>query len=153
MSCRRSPGTSRRCPTNCARRSPGTAATRWPSTPSSPSTPASRSTSATPAHPGNAAPTRTPTDCYANTSRNAPASPASAKPTSTRSPPNSTADLDEPSTGCHQPRSSASCCNDRLNPSPLLDALSAQLRDLSPQCPHLCENVSQLDGLRYMLHL
>ena len=54
------------------------------------STPGSRSTSATPTLPDNAPPTRTPTDCYASTSRKAPTSPPSPSSSSTRSPTSST---------------------------------------------------------------
>jgi hypothetical protein len=57
----RSPPASRRCPSSCAARSPGTKARSWPSTPNSASTPACRSTSVTLTAPGSAAQMRTPT--------------------------------------------------------------------------------------------
>jgi IS30 family transposase len=60
-------------PTTSAARSPGTKAARWHSTPSSPSPAAYPSTSVIPAAPGNAAATRTPTGCCANTSLASPA--------------------------------------------------------------------------------
>jgi transposase, IS30 family len=59
-----------------------TKAARWPNTPRSPWPPTSRCTSPTPTHPGNAAPTKTPTGCSASTSPKAPRSPTT-KPTST----------------------------------------------------------------------
>src|SRR5688572_14562097 len=68
----------------------------------------SPSTSATPTAPGNAAPTRTPTACYASTSRKAPTCHGSPKPTSTPSPTNSTDAPAKPSTGRLPPRNSTS---------------------------------------------
>ena len=59
---------SRRCPSSCAARLPGTRERRWPSTRSCASTPACRSTSATLAAPGSVAATRTPTACCVSTS-------------------------------------------------------------------------------------
>ena len=59
--------------------------TEWPNTPSCASIPVSRSTSATRRAPGNAAATKTPTDCSASTSPEAPTSPDTLATTSTRS--------------------------------------------------------------------
>ena len=67
-------------PTSYGGRSPGTRAARWHSTPCSPSPAAYPSTSVIPAGPGNAAATRTPTDCYANTSLATPASATAPRP-------------------------------------------------------------------------
>ncbi len=63
-------------------------------------------TSATPTHPGNADPTRTPTACYASTSRKAPTSPSTPPNTSPPSPSNSTADHAKHSAGTPQPSAS-----------------------------------------------
>ena len=87
------------CPTSSAGRSPGTVATRWPSTSGSRSTPASRSTSAIPGAPGNGAATRTPTASSGSTSRRAPISRSTTRPISTRSPGSSTIGLDRRSAG------------------------------------------------------
>jgi len=62
------------------------------------------STSATRRAPGNAAATKTPTDCCANTYRAPSACATTAKPTSTPSPTNSTNDLDKPSASRHHPK-------------------------------------------------
>ena len=57
------------------------------------------SISVTPRAPGSVEPTKTPTDCYANTSPKAPTCPSSPRPTSTRLHTRSTAGLDRPSMG------------------------------------------------------
>ena len=67
---------------------------------------ASRSTSATRTAPGSAAPTRTPTDCCASTSRRAPTSPDTPLATSTPSPSRSTPGPARPSAGRHPPKRS-----------------------------------------------
>src|SRR6185295_2811731 len=56
--------------------------------------------------PGSAAPTRTPTDCCANTSPRAPTCPSTAPAGSTRSPPNSTPDPANATTGAPPPKNS-----------------------------------------------
>ncbi len=86
---------------------------------SSPSPPESRSTSVIPTPPGNAAATRTPTACFASTSRREPTSQSTTRPSSTASPPSSTIDLGRPSVGSTQLRRWRSCCVDRLKPPPL----------------------------------
>src|SRR5580765_2654989 len=90
---------SRRCPSSCAARSPGTKEPRWPNMRSFGSIPASRSTSATRRAPGSAAPTRTPTGCYGSTSRGEPTSRDTAPTTSPPSPSLSTADPERHSAG------------------------------------------------------
>jgi IS30 family transposase len=77
-------------PTSSDGPSPGTKARRWPSTPASPWPAESPCTSATHAAHGSAAPTRTPTGSYANTSPATLASPTDHRPSSTPSPPSST---------------------------------------------------------------
>ena len=79
---------------------------KWPATNPSASPPASPSTSATPTAPGSAAPTRTPTACYASTSPKAPACASTAKTTSTGPPSPSTAAPVKHWTGTHQPNAS-----------------------------------------------
>ena len=70
-----------------------------------------------PTHPGNAAPTRTPTDCCASTSRKALTSPPSPSSSSTRSLTNSTIDPANASTSTSPPNASPSyCCADRKDP-------------------------------------
>ncbi len=68
-------------------------------TSSSVSTPESTFTSAIRSRRGNAAPTKTPTDCYANTFPKAPTCPSSPNTTSIRPPTPSTPALDKPSEG------------------------------------------------------
>ncbi len=89
----------------------------------------SPSTSATREAPGNADPTRTPTDCCANTSRSVPRSRTTPRPTSTRSPPNSTTGLDKPSAGGHHHKHSTKRCDDHLRPPPF--GVRVEVRDPS----------------------
>jgi hypothetical protein len=81
------------------------------------STPGSKSTCVTPTHPGNAAPTRTPTDCFASTSPKAPTSPPSPHSSSTASLTSSTTDPANASAFTSPPNASPSyCCADRKDP-------------------------------------
>ena len=107
-------------PSSFADHSPGTRAGRWLTIKRSPSPAGCPCTSATPAAHGNAAPTKTPTDCCANTSH-APAHSATApKSNSTTSPPNSTVALDKPSDGRHHHKHSITRCTDPLRPAALM---------------------------------
>ena len=73
-------------PTISGSHSPGIRAERWPNTPSSVSTSESMSTSATPNRRGSGEPTKTPTDCYANTFPKEPTCPNSPRLTLTKPP-------------------------------------------------------------------
>src|SRR4051794_17287197 len=80
------------------------------------STPTSRSTSATPTHPGNAAPTKTPTDCCASTTPKAPTCPCTAPTTSPTSPTPSMAGHARPSASTPQPKPSPNYCQQHKQP-------------------------------------
>ena len=97
---------SRRCPSSCAARLPGTRERRWPSTRSCASTPARRSTSATLTAPGSVAATRTPTACCVSTSPKAPTCLGTLPRTSLPSLPHSTLDPARLSDGRLPPRHS-----------------------------------------------
>src|SRR4029453_16816571 len=106
-------------PPSYAAPSPGTTARESPSTPASASPPVSPSTSATPAALGSAAPTRTPTGCYASTSPRAAIFAPTPRPTSTPSLPSSTTRLDKTSDGSHHHKHSTKRFDDPLRPHPL----------------------------------
>jgi hypothetical protein len=90
--------------------------------PSSPSTPASRSSAATRAARGSAAPTRTPTACWARACPSAPTCASSTRPPWTPSPPSATAALDNPWGPSHPPRHSQRRCHDPLRPPSVSDS-------------------------------
>src|SRR5699024_6896211 len=94
---------------------PGTKATKWPTTPASPKPPTSISTSATHTHPGNAAPTKTPTHSCASTSPKAPTYHNGDPATSTTSPPNSTTAPANATTGKPPPKSSINYSQNTTN--------------------------------------
>src|SRR5699024_10812633 len=94
---------------------PGTKATKWPTTPASPKPPTSISTSATHTHPGNGAPTKTPTHSCASTSPKAPTYHNGDPATSTTSPPNSTTAPANATTGKPPPKSSINYSQNTTN--------------------------------------